>query len=80
MAESPDIPSIRARIAYLDLTREQLAMAMGLERSALSRYLNGTRPMPEGMEERIHATLDKLERAEQAAQEARARVLEEGEC
>ena len=23
---------------------------MGLERSALSRYLNGTRPMPDGME------------------------------
>lgn len=52
-------------------------MAMGMERSALSRYLNGTRPMPNGMEARIHATLDKLERAEQAAQEARERVLEE---
>ena len=80
MTASPDIPSIRARIAYLGLTREQVAIAMGLERSALSRYLNGTRPMPEGMEARIHATLDKLERAEQAAQEARARVLSEGEC
>jgi len=79
LAASSDIPSIRARIAYLDLTREQVAMAMGLERSALSRYLNGTRPMPEGMEARIHATLDKLERAEQAAQEARERVLGEGE-
>lgn len=53
---------------------------MGLERSALSRYLNGTRPMPEGMEARIHATLDKLERAEQAAAAARARALAEGEC
>ncbi len=77
MTSSSDIPSIRARIAYLDLTREQVAMAMGMERSALSRYLNGTRPLPNGMEARIHATLDKLERAEQAAQEARERVLEE---
>lgn len=79
MTSSSGIPSIRARIAYLDLTREQVAMAMGMERSALSRYLNGTRPMPDGMEARIHATLDKLERAEQAAQEARERVLAEEE-
>lgn len=79
MTASSDIPSIRARIAYLDLTREQVAMAMGLERSALSRYLNGTRRMPDGMEARIHAALDKLERAEQAAQEARERVLAEEE-
>ena len=79
MNTSSDIPSIRARIAYLDLTREQVALAMGMERSSLSRYLNGTRPMPEGMEARIHAALDKLERAERAAQEARERVLAEEE-
>ncbi len=52
---------------------------MGYERSAITRYLTGVRPMPEGMEERIHATLDRLGRAERAAQEARERALAEGE-
>ncbi len=33
--------------------------------------------MPEGFEERVHATLDRLEAAERAAQEARERVLAE---
>lgn len=79
MTASSDIPSIGARIAYLNLTREQVALAIGMKRSALSRYLNGTCPMPDGMEARIHAAPDKLERAERAAQEARERVLAEEE-
>ena len=81
---------IKERIAQLGVTQERFAIAMGLERSALSRYLRGVRPMPTGMEGRIHATLNQIEeeqrvaaeaveklRAERADQAARARVLAE---
>ena len=40
-------------------------------------YLRGRRPMPEGFEARVHATLDRLEAAERAAAETRKRVLAE---
>ena len=81
---------IRGRMAQIDLTQQELALAMGYERSAITRYLTGVRPMPAGMEARIHAALDQIEeeqrvaaeaieklRAERAAQEARERVLDE---
>ncbi len=86
-----EISGIRGRMAQIGVTQQELALSMGYERSAITRYLTGVRPMPEGMEARIHATLDGLEeekrvaaeaveklRAERAAQEARERVLEEG--
>ena len=82
----PDIPRIKARLAYLGITQEKLALAMGLERSALTRYLREVRPWPEGMAARIYETLDHIEdeqrvaaeavqklRAERAALEARER-------
>ena len=74
---TPDIPAIKARLAYLGITQERLALALGLERSALTRYLRGARPMPEGLEASIHAKLDHMEASEKAAQEARERVLAE---
>ena len=73
----PNIPAIKARLAYLGITQERLALVMGLERSALTRYLREVRPMPQGMEARIHAALDRLEAAERAADAARQRVLAE---
>ncbi len=68
---------IRGRMAAIGVTQQEVAIAMGLERSAITRYLTGVRPMPAGFEERVCAALDRLERAERAAQEARATVLAE---
>ena len=71
-----EISEIKARLAYTGITQEQLALEMGLERSAINRYRRGVRPMPDGMEARMHAALDRLEAAERAADEARRRVLD----
>lgn len=62
-------------MAGAGVTQERVAMVVGLERSALSRYLRGVRPFPAGLPERIHHALDVLEAAEQAADEARQKVL-----
>ncbi len=53
---------------------------MGIDRSLFSRYLRGLRKPPEDFEARLNATLDKLEAAEKAADEARERVLAETEA
>ena len=70
----PDIPRIKARLAYLGITQERLALAMGLERSALTRYLRNARPMPSGMEERIHTAIDEIEEEQRVAAEAVKRL------
>ena len=64
----------------LGFTQERVARAMGIHEATLSRYLRGLRRVPKGFEERVNATLELMERAEQAADEARARVLAEGEA
>ena len=68
---------IRGRIAAIAVTQQQVAIAMGLERSAITRYLTGVRPMPEGMEARIHAALDELEEEKRVAAEAVERLRAE---
>ena len=68
---------IKARIVQMGITQERLAVVLDIDPSLLGRYLRGIRPMPEGFEKRVHATLDRLEEAEKAAQEARERVLAE---
>ena len=68
----------RARFHYLaalGIPQERVALELGIDRSLLSRYLRGLRKPPEDFEARLNATLDKLEAAEKAAQEARERVL-----
>ena len=80
----------KVRLIEIGITQERLAVVLGIDPSLLGRYLRGIRPMPEGMESRIHAALDLLEeekrvaaeaveklQAERAA-EARARVLAQG--
>ena len=80
--------SIKKHIARSPISQERLALALSVSPAYLSRCLNGVRPMPPGMEARIHAALDALEeekrvaaeavaklRAERAAQEARERGL-----
>ena len=72
---------IRGRMAQIGVTQEQIAQAMGIERTLFSRILRGRRPMPTGMKARIHAVLDQLKeklRAEPAeAMEKRVAELAE---
>lgn len=66
---------VRARIAELGVRHSVVARALGVHPTLLSVYLNGRRPAPPGFEQRAMETLDLIERAEQAADSARARVL-----
>ena len=50
-----------------------------MHETLLNAILRGRREAPEGFEARVHAALDRLEAAERAAEEARERVLAEGE-
>ena len=68
----------RGRIALLGIPQERVALEMGIDRSLFSRYLRGLRKPPEGFEARVNTTLDRLEAAERAANEARERVLAGG--
>lgn len=76
-----DIPmeDIRRRLAGLRMTQEEFARAVGVADSTLSRVLRGRRSPAPGFVERVLTLLDRMERAERAAEEARARVLAEGE-
>ena len=69
---------IKTRIFRLGIPQERVALEMGIDRSLFSRYLRGLRKPPEGFEARLNATLDRLEAAEKAANEARERVLAGG--
>ncbi len=73
-----NLAAIRGRIAEMGVRQVDLAELLGIHPAQLSAILNGHRPPPEGFVERVNATLDRLEVAEKAAQEARARVLAGG--
>ena len=62
-------------MARYGFSQEQVAQAAGYEPSLLNRYLNGRRTAPPDFEAKVNATLDRLEKAEKAAAEARDRVL-----
>ena len=64
-------------IAQSGVTQEQLAITAGYDPTLFSRILRGLRPMPDGFESRVMATLQRLEAAEKAAQKERKRVLAE---
>ena len=68
-------PRLRGRIAEIGVRHVDLAAALGMDPSLLSRYLNGRRDPPEGFQARVLAVLDRLAAAERAADEARQRVL-----
>ena len=67
---------VKTKLITAGLTQEQVADVMGIESSRFSRILRGTRPMPEAFEKRVDAAIELVIRAEQAAIEARLRVLE----
>ena len=70
-----ELASIRARIAELGVRHAAVAHELGIHPTLLSTILNGHRTPPADFERRVTAALDRLERAERAAEQARQRVL-----
>lgn len=70
--------SVQARIAEIGVRHADVAAQLGMHPSALSAILGGHRKPPADFEGRVSAALDLLEAAEQAASEARERVLAQG--
>ena len=70
---------LKARLFQVCLERgirqEQVADAVGIEPSLFSRYLNRRRRPPEDFGPTVKAALDRIEAAERAADETRAKVL-----
>ena len=64
------ITRIRGRIAEVGCRQADIAQAIGINETLLNTYLRGRRPMPEGFEARVHATLDALEEEQRVAAEA----------
>ena len=73
------VARLRGRIAEMGVKHHEVAGEVGMHYTQLSRILNERQPMPKGFEGRVHSALDRLEAAERAAAEARARVLAEME-
>lgn len=66
------------RIALSGLTREAVALEAGIHPSDMSRTLRGLRTPPSNFSERVISALNRLVAAEDAASQARERVLAEG--
>ena len=73
-----EIANFRARIASLNIRRGDVAAVVGIGQSLFSQDLNGRREPPADFGARVGAALNRLEAAEQAADEARAKVLAGG--
>ena len=69
---------LRGRLAELGVTQQDLADHLGINPTLLNHILKGRRPPPPDFFEKVNVALDRLERAEKAAQEAKERVLNEG--
>ena len=69
---------LRGRLAEVGITQQDLADSLGINTTLLNHILKGRRKPPVDFAQRVKAALDKLEKAEKAAQEARERVLAEG--
>lgn len=68
---------IRGRLAQLGLSQHDLASALGLSQPTVNAILTGRRAPRAGFEVRAIRALNRLERIEQAAAEARAKAVEE---
>ena len=62
-------------MSALRVSQFDVASQLGISQGTLSTYLAGHRQPPRNFEERLNDALDRLERAERAADEARQRVL-----
>ena len=68
---------IKARLAYAGFSQAYLAKELNYSTATVSQWLNGHFPLPDGMEATIGHTITRMENAETAANEARARSLAE---
>ena len=69
------VGDIKARMARSGISQTMLARRLGMSQGGLSQLFQGARPWPAGLEERMLAEVERLAAAEQAASEARDRVL-----
>ena len=65
------------RISELGLRQADLAAYLEMNSTTLNGILNGRRPTPENFVSHISKTLDRFERAEHAAEQAREKVMQE---
>ena len=70
-----NINHLRGRMAELGVTQQDVADALGLNVTQLNHILKGRRTPPADFKRRVTAALNRLERAEQAADRARQKVL-----
>ena len=69
---------LKTEIVRRGLRQQDVARQLGVDSSTFNLYLNGHRQPPPNFESRVIEALDLLEAAEQAASEARQRVLAGG--
>ncbi len=70
--------SLKVELARRGLTQAPVAELLGVSPTTFRCYILGYRPLPPGFRKRFDAALDLVERAEQAADEARRKVLAGG--
>ena len=70
MLAKPNLSRTHGRIAEIGIRQADLAAHLGIHETLLNAILRGRRPMPEGMEARIHAALDEMEEEQRVAAEA----------
>ena len=66
---------LKASLFKAGVAQMDVAEILDMDPALFSRILRGLRPMPDGFEERVLAAIDLLEKAEQAADKERQRVL-----
>ena len=71
---------MKTRWVRLGISQEQVAQAAGYDPTLFSRYLRGLRKPPSDFDQKVNEALDRMEAAENAAAEARARVMAQGEA
>ena len=79
MRETDEFCSIRGLIAEARLKKHEVAELAGYSETMFSLYINGRRQPPAGFKEKVERAIDRLMKAERAAQEARDRVLADDE-
>ena len=76
---SDEFCSLRGLIAEARLKRQDIAELIGCSDTMFSLYINGRRTAPPGFKESVLKAIDRLKKAESAAQEAREKVLAQNE-
>lgn len=77
MTNAINLQALRGRIAEAKIKRQHLAALLGYSETAFSLYLNDRRDPPPSFITGVYNAIARLKKAEQAAQEAKQRVLAE---